>query len=90
MTFEEYCASVAREHYGVDETASVLAAAGELLKKAQEYAKAKLLWEGDMTVGPRFAALPNGEYDNALMIAWKQANNGTTYIVSEIELPWLR
>jgi hypothetical protein len=48
----------------------------------------KLGWEGDIRSfegGPYIAALPAGGH----VIAWKQDNNGTTFIASPFELPWI-
>jgi hypothetical protein len=47
-------------------------------------------WEGDVREGPYWAPLPidePGVYD--FVIAWKQDNNGTCYVVSPFALPWL-
>ena len=46
-------------------------------------------WEGDIRDGPYVAALPNGDCESSLMIAWKQQSNGDTFIVSPFPLPWL-
>ncbi len=48
-------------------------------------------WEGDFRAGeaPRVSALPVGDPDCALLLAVKQDNNGTTFIASEVRLPWL-
>ena len=88
--YKEFCASVAREDNGLHETAKTLLRVGDLLHNGQAYCREKLHWEGDMRQGPFFSALPTGDSDCAFVIAWKQDNNGTTYVVSEIELPWLK
>ena len=45
-------------------------------------------WEGDFTVNPSVFWLPIGmEFQYAFAI--KQSNNGNTFIVSPVELPWL-
>jgi hypothetical protein len=64
---------------------------------AQKRARA-LGWEGDirgcfgeLDGGPWFAPLPvNNPGETAFMIAWKQDNNGDTFVASSIPLPWLQ
>lgn len=48
-------------------------------------------WEGDMIVGPMLSGIPqmDGNHWPHIMIGWKQKNNGTTFILSPIHLPWL-
>lgn len=48
-------------------------------------------WEGDMREGPVVSMLPPiGAGENSLfLIAWKQDNNGESFVVSPYELPWL-
>ena len=48
-------------------------------------------WEGDMSDGPYISMLPDDGDPGPckFMIAWKQSNNGTTFIASPFELPWL-
>lgn len=48
-------------------------------------------WDGDINEGPFIAGLPTNRTadDGHIMIGWKQSNNGTTYIVSPLKLPWL-
>ncbi|TCU25298.1 hypothetical protein [Rhizobium laguerreae] len=60
------------------------------LERAMELASA-VGWEGDMTQGPFFTALPPAEGDtwSAVIVGWKQGNNGTTYVASPYALPWL-
>lgn len=57
-------------------------------RDAMELAK-RAGWEGDIRDGPYVAALPNGDCESPLMIAWKQSSNGDTFIVSPLLLPWL-
>jgi len=47
-------------------------------------------WEGDFRPYgvPRIAVLPDAESPK-LALVWKQDNNGTTFVVSQCELPWL-
>jgi hypothetical protein len=55
-------------------------------------------WEGDIRGGfgdedggPWFAPLPiDNSGETVFIIAWKQDNNGTTFVASSIPLPWLR
>jgi hypothetical protein len=62
----------------------------ERLKVAHDLGQ-KVGWKGDMREGPYIAGLPpsdsggGGDY----MIAWKQDNNGDTFIVSPYRIPWL-
>lgn len=45
-------------------------------------------WEGDFRTGPCVAPIP--DHDSAkLSLVWKQDNNGTTFIASEVPLPHL-
>ncbi|MCW7552672.1 hypothetical protein NX722_08445 [Endozoicomonas gorgoniicola] len=48
-------------------------------------------WEGDIIDGVYVFAMPGSNMDTnlALGIVWKQRSNGTTFVVSELELPWL-
>jgi hypothetical protein len=59
------------------------------LRRAKTLARQYLGWEGDMRSGPYFAPIPfeTGFYE--YLIAWKQDNNGTTYVASPVQLPWL-
>ena len=51
----------------------------------------RLGWEGDFSNGPFISAIPavHGEGYSEFLIAWKQNNNGTTFIASPFPLPWL-
>jgi len=48
-------------------------------------------WEGDFRQGPYVSAIPAGDSEchSELLIAWKQDNNGTTFIASPFALPWM-
>jgi|SRR5215813_13792391 len=46
-------------------------------------------WEGDLSGGPLVAGMLDYDYSSRFMVAWKQSNNGTTFIASEFELPHL-
>jgi hypothetical protein len=62
---------------------------------AQQLAR-QIYWEGDIRGGffgdngPWVCPLPLGECSNDYLIAWKQDNNGSTFIASPVELPWLQ
>lgn len=59
------------------------------LGAAQVLAK-RLGWEGDMRQGPFVSGLPAPDSPySEFLIGWKQSNNGTTFIASPYELPWL-
>ncbi|MQX81527.1 hypothetical protein GHK80_36980 [Sinorhizobium medicae] len=47
--------------------------------------------EGDMRSGPFVSALPNDDLGSFsdFIIAWKQDNNGATFVASPHELAWL-
>lgn len=49
-------------------------------------------WAGDICEGPFITGLPPhwGEHTSDFIIGWKDDDNGTTYIVSPRELPWLK
>jgi hypothetical protein len=51
----------------------------------------KLGWEGDMREGPYYAPLPPHEMGAGpgLIIAFKQDNNGQTFVGSSYRLPYL-
>jgi len=56
--------------------------------KAQRLAR-KIGWEGDIRDGPWLAAIPVECGDWDFIIAWKQDNNGTTFVATPYILPWL-
>lgn len=52
-------------------------------------------WEGDVRGDQIFVTgvpseLGNNGEDDEILIAWKQENNGHTFIISPFELPWLK
>jgi len=50
----------------------------------------KLGWEGDIREGPYVTVLPDqGGSTPPFVIAWKQDNNGTTFVASPFHLTWL-
>jgi len=56
--------------------------------KAQELAK-KVGWEGDVSAGPFVSGIPD-DSETAIIIGWKQDNNGSTFIATPFEMPWLK
>ena len=84
MTLEEYFeARVSlRSAYGVEAVVSLTMSS--LLVEMQSIRE----WEGDISEGIYVFAIPNESMCNIGFI-WKQSNNGTTFIISEVELPWL-
>lgn len=62
-----------------------------LWKRAQALAK-EVGWEGDIRTGPYVTILPvpsDESSDCPVVIAWKQDNNGTTFVASPYPLFWL-
>jgi len=59
-----------------------------LLHTAQEAVRHQGYWEGDFRNGPVVMCLPKDEHFEFAFV-WKQDNNGTTFVASPIELPWL-
>ena len=60
---------------------------------AKKMAKKHGNFEDDLREGggPYVAGIPREGYPEcALMIMWKQDNSGTTYVASQIYLPWLK
>ncbi|MBZ4402420.1 hypothetical protein [Myxococcus sp. AS-1-15] len=57
-----------------------------LLQRAR--AQTSCAWEGDFMQGPGKFAIPM-EGSFAFGYAWKQANDGTTFVASPVQLPWM-
>ncbi|HQS18588.1 hypothetical protein [Reyranella sp.] len=57
-------------------------------RKAFDLAK-KVGWEGDIRSGNFFVSGLPAEGASEIMIAWKQDNNGQTFVASPFALPWL-
>lgn len=61
----------------------------------KSWTKAQMLalrigWEGDFRTGPLVTVLPDqGQGPPPFIIAWKQDNNGTTFVASPFHLTWL-
>lgn len=92
-TVDEYC-TVMRKQYadprrgedGHSIQDRILQIHGDL-RDAQE---AMHSWEGDYTAGPFVFLLPDPDCDCLRHgFIWKQRNNGTTFVASPFELPWL-
>ena len=61
----------------------------ELLRQALSLAK-DIGWEGDFRAPPHICFVPYpDEACFKKIFVWKQDNNGSTFIASEIPLPWL-
>lgn len=60
------------------------------LSAVLERAMAVSVWEGDFQRRPRTILIPVLGYAHLIRaFIWKQDNNGTTFIASPVELPWL-
>lgn len=58
-------------------------------KAAAEIVAKKLGWEGDCREGPYYSGLPcEGGFN--FILAWKQDNNGSTFVFSEVPLSFLQ
>lgn len=68
---------------------SVVALCEEAHKAARENPGCN--WGGDIKAGPFVLLLPEGSDPDLQVIGfvWKQANNGTTFIVSQVPFPHL-
>lgn len=60
-------------------------------ERAQSAARLGGGWEGDVAVGPYWLPVPRFEdyHEQPVIFGWKQDNNGTSFIVSPVALPWL-
>jgi hypothetical protein len=58
--------------------------------KAMELARG-LGWQGDIRDGPFIAGMPTFEirHTSLFLVAWKQDDDGLTFVASPVELPWL-
>jgi hypothetical protein len=60
----------------------------KFLEAAQRAAKQATNWEGDGYV--YISAIPMyGDPSSGIIVAWKQSNNGTTFVASPVALPWM-
>jgi hypothetical protein len=48
-------------------------------------------WQGDTRDGPFIAGMPTFEirHTSLFLVAWKQNDDGLTFIASPVALPWL-
>jgi hypothetical protein len=84
-TEDEYLAAISQDSYnGAGWRKAYDAFKDAALKLAQ-----KAGWEGDMRQGPFIGGLPMDLDDARYCLAWKQDNNGTTFVAAPVELPWL-
>jgi hypothetical protein len=61
----------------------------EFFSRAREIAR-ELGWEGDISEGPFVSALPDpAQHGSAIMVAWRQSKNGTTFVASPFRIPYL-
>ncbi|MFT3724644.1 MAG: hypothetical protein QM773_13805 [Hyphomonadaceae bacterium] len=90
MDPQQFAKSASDHLYDLSQTAKTLQEAHDLLTRGEEFCKEHLGWEGDKREGPYFTVVPTGDPYGALVVAWKQDNNGTTFVVSEHPLPWLK
>jgi hypothetical protein len=61
-----------------------------MLLSAAAYAFTRAGWEGDgIWKISALAPVDDGGGDSRVMLAVKQSNNGTTFIFSELVIPWL-
>lgn len=99
LTAKQYAANVRRDYRETytDSTMNWRAEAERDLDNARAFISngkriaRRIGWEGDVRSGPFVAALAPScsGADDDIMIAWKQDNNGTTFIVSPHAIPWL-
>lgn len=63
---------------------------GPMWEKAQSLGT-EAGWEGDIREGPYVTVIPDGDGGGTcpVIIAWKQDNNGTTFIASPYPLTWI-
>ncbi len=63
----------------------------ENFRNAAQKAARDAGWEGDVREGPFIAGVPTFEIRNTslFMVAWKQDEDGLTFIGSPVRLPWL-
>ncbi len=92
MSEEQYLADCENKSYLSTDKPHERRRLEKLKKQAFDLAKRlKIGWEGDFAEGPYFSPIPaeGGNSGCELLLAWKQRNNGTTFIASPYPLPWL-
>jgi hypothetical protein len=90
-TVSDYESAIVADHGRADASEQVK---GALSKFRNFLDKAKAIapgWEGDIREGPFVLPVPPRDPAEGLqfMVAWKQENNGTTFLASPFRLPWL-
>lgn len=60
-----------------------------LMARIEKVATESLLWEGDFREVPHIFHLPT-EIEFSVGIVFKQDNNGSTFLFSPVELPWIK
>jgi hypothetical protein len=90
LSEEEFKAQLAHRCFTQRDIANAWSRYEQFRDRAYDLAK-KVGWEGDIRSGPFIAGLPTHEtaIDGNVMLAWKQDNNGDTFVVSPYKLPWL-
>ena len=86
-TVEEYYASLAKDEFHGYTRKDALAQFKRDFARAKELASDKG-WEGDIRGDAHVFMVP-AENEFLYGFAWKQDNNGTTYVVSPVKLPHL-
>ena len=87
-TAEAYRGLLMKDAYSVTQGAESVRAFNEFLQRSLDFASEKTVWEGDFREEPRIVVMP-GECETVLAVLWKQENNGDTFVVSQVALPWL-
>jgi hypothetical protein len=87
-TVENYFASLAKEVFHGYAPSDELTKFKDDFERAQKLARQKG-WGGDFRGDPHVFMVPV-ELEFTYAFAWKQDNNGTTFIVSPVELPHLK
>ncbi len=90
LTLEQFV----KEHVGTEDVTSVISVTAKIMEDIVSPRLSAIAehthWEGDMREPMRFIGLPNPDYGNLeLALLIKQDNNGTTFLASPFELPWL-
>ena len=90
LSEDEFKDHLSKRYFTPDAPANAWSAYEAFRYQAFELAK-KVGWEGDIREGPFIAGLPTHDTgdDGHFMIAWKQDNNGDTFVVSPYKLPWI-
>lgn len=89
MTEKEFKESVMKMYPFVSDSMDAWADYVKFRDKAFELAPA-VNWEGDIREGPYIVGFPYGSGGQRYAIAWKQDNNGETFIASPEIMPWIK